>query len=68
MSVYSNILSLTRFMTIVLGLLALKYVSVSFTETIKSSAPVFTVLVAWLVLSESTPALGELTSLFSDLV
>jgi hypothetical protein len=32
--------------TVLLGLLALNYVEVSFTETIKSSAPAFTVLIS----------------------
>uniref|UniRef100_A0A914X6U9 Sugar phosphate transporter domain-containing protein n=1 Tax=Plectus sambesii TaxID=2011161 RepID=A0A914X6U9_9BILA len=41
-----------RFATVVLGLLALKYISVSFTETVKSSAPLFTVVFARLVLGE----------------
>jgi hypothetical protein len=30
-----------RFSTVVLGLVALKFVAVSFTETVKSSAPLF---------------------------
>lgn len=36
----------TRFMTVVLGLVSLNYVAVSFTETIKSSAPLFTVFIS----------------------
>ncbi|XP_074654220.1 solute carrier family 35 member E2A-like [Tubulanus polymorphus] len=43
-----------RFGTVVLGLVALKFVAVSFTETIKSSAPIFTVLIARLLLGERT--------------
>lgn len=35
-----------RFTTVVLGLVALNYVAVSFTETIKSSAPIFTVMIS----------------------
>lgn len=35
-----------RFTTLVLGLTSLHYVAVSFTETVKSSAPLFTVLIA----------------------
>lgn len=35
-----------------LGLVALKYVAVSFTETIKSSAPIFTVFISRLLLGE----------------
>ncbi|XP_026464040.1 solute carrier family 35 member E2-like [Ctenocephalides felis] len=42
----------TRFLTVVLGLVALNYVAVSFTETIKSSAPIFTVLISQCVLGE----------------
>ncbi|KAF4525280.1 hypothetical protein B566_EDAN009363 [Ephemera danica] len=44
----------TRFMTVILGLIALNYVAVSFTETIKSSAPMFTVIISWLLLGEQT--------------
>ena len=33
-----------RFVTVYLGLYALKYVEVSFTETVKSTAPAFTLL------------------------
>lgn len=42
----------TRFLTVVLGLVALNYVAVSFTETIKSSAPLFTVLMSRLLLGK----------------
>ena len=35
-----------RFSTVVLGLVALKFVAVSFTETVKSSAPLFTVFIS----------------------
>lgn len=41
-----------RFATVLLGLIALNYVAVSFTETIKSSAPAFTVVISRLVLGE----------------
>lgn len=51
-----------RFMTVLLGLIALKNVTVSFTETVKSSAPVFTVIIAWLVIGESTKPLGKTNS------
>ncbi|XP_012280925.1 solute carrier family 35 member E2-like [Orussus abietinus] len=44
----------TRFTTVVLGLVALNYVAVSFTETIKSSAPLFTVLISRYLLGEHT--------------
>ncbi|XP_054722447.1 solute carrier family 35 member E2B-like [Uloborus diversus] len=43
-----------RFSTLFLGLVALWYVPVSFAETVKSSAPVFTVLLAWLLMGEKT--------------
>ena len=45
---------LMRFVTVMLGLLSLKYVAVSFTETIKSSAPFFTVVIARFMLKERT--------------
>lgn len=50
----------TRFMTVILGLISLNYVAVSFTETIKSSAPIFTVVI-------SRVLLGEVTSLWVNL-
>ena len=34
------------------GLVALYFVAVSFAETVKSSAPLFTVLIAWLVMGK----------------
>jgi hypothetical protein len=37
---------------VILGLVALNYVAVSFTETIKSSAPLFTVLISRCILGE----------------
>lgn len=43
-----------RFGTVILGLLALKFVAVSFNETVKSSAPIFTVMISWLILGERT--------------
>lgn len=39
-----------------LGLIALKYVAVSFTETIKSSAPLFTVVMSRMMLGEKNGA------------
>lgn len=41
-----------RFCTVLFGLLALNYVAVSFTETVKSSAPAFTVVISRLLLGE----------------
>lgn len=43
----------TRFTTVVLGLVSLNYVAVSFTETIKSSAPLFTVLISRYLLGKN---------------
>jgi solute carrier family 35 protein E2 len=39
-----------RFTTVLLGLVALQYVAVSFTETVKSSAPAFTVVISRILL------------------
>lgn len=41
-----------RFATVLLGLIALNYVAVSFTETVKSSAPAFTVVISRIILGE----------------
>ena len=43
-----------RFGTVVLSLVSLKFVAVSFTETVKSSAPLFTVLISRCMLGEPT--------------
>ena len=43
-----------RFTTLVLGLVTLNYVPVSFTETVKSSAPLFTVIIARILMGEKT--------------
>ncbi|XP_034027794.1 solute carrier family 35 member E2A-like [Thalassophryne amazonica] len=45
---------LMRFITVVLGLVSLKNVAVSFAETVKSSAPIFTVIMSRLILGEYT--------------
>lgn len=50
-----SIVGVMRFATVVLGLVSLKHVAASFTETIKSSAPFFTVFFAWIMLGETTP-------------
>jgi len=50
-----------RFLSVVLSLLSLAYVAVSFTETIKSSAPFFTVLMTWAVLRKRTGLLVNLS-------
>lgn len=44
----------SRFTTVVLGLVSLKNVAVSFAETVKSSAPIFTVIMSRLILGEYT--------------
>eukprot|EP00644_Phytophthora_capsici_P009659 jgi/Phyca11/118248/e_gw1.35.32.1 len=43
-----------RILTVLLGLTALKYIAVSFTQTIKSSAPFFTVVLTYLLLGQQT--------------
>ena len=50
-----------RFLTVFLGLVALKFVAVSFTETVKSSAPIFTVVISWLVTGEYTGIYTQLS-------
>ncbi|KAI1301167.1 Solute carrier family 35 member E2B [Halotydeus destructor] len=50
-----------RFSTLFLGLVALWYVPVSFAETVKSSAPVFTVIISRIVLGEPTNLLVNLS-------
>jgi len=49
---YYTVFSCCRFLVVFLSLLSLQYVAVSFTETVKSSGPLFTVLISWLVLRE----------------
>lgn len=48
------VVGIMRVVTVILGLVSLKYVAVSFTETVKSSAPFFTVVIARLMLGERT--------------
>lgn len=43
-----------RFATVVLGLVSLKNVAVSFAETVKSSSPIFTVILSRMILGEYT--------------
>uniref|UniRef100_A0A8C2D164 Solute carrier family 35 member E2B n=1 Tax=Cyprinus carpio TaxID=7962 RepID=A0A8C2D164_CYPCA len=50
---------LMRFTTVVLGLVSLKNVAVSFAETVKSSAPIFTVIMSRLILGEYTGCLSD---------
>ena len=40
--------------TVILGLVALKYIAVSFVATIKSSSPLFTVMISRVILGEKT--------------
>uniref|UniRef100_A0A673BT62 Solute carrier family 35 member E2B n=1 Tax=Sphaeramia orbicularis TaxID=375764 RepID=A0A673BT62_9TELE len=47
-----------RFITVVLGLLSLKNVVVSFAEMVKSSAPMFTVVMSRLILGEYTGSIS----------
>ena len=56
-----SIVGLLRGTTVVLGLIALEHVPVSFVETIKATAPAFTVLFARLILKEHTPSPVMLT-------
>lgn len=53
--------SFFRFSTLVLGLYALWYVPVSFAETVKSTAPVFTVIISRIILGEKTTLLVNLS-------
>ncbi|KAL8620307.1 hypothetical protein ACOMHN_059907 [Nucella lapillus] len=48
------LVGILRFSTVVLGLVALRYVAVSFTETVKSSAPLFTVFISQVIVGEYT--------------
>ncbi|CAF3444215.1 unnamed protein product [Rotaria sp. Silwood1] len=43
-----------RSVTVILGLIALKYIAVSFVATIKSSSPLFTVIISRIMLGEKT--------------
>ncbi|XP_003461591.1 solute carrier family 35 member E2B [Cavia porcellus] len=54
---------LMRFVTVVLGLVSLKNVAVSFAETVKSSAPIFTVIMSRMILGEYTGLLVNLSLL-----
>ena len=43
-----------RCVTVILGLIALKHIAVSFVATIKSSSPLFTVIISRMMLGEKT--------------
>eukprot|EP00439_Symbiodinium_sp_Y106_P068292 s618_g11.t1 len=49
------VLGVFRFFVAVMGLISLRYVAASFTETIKASSPFFTVVAAWFLTGERTP-------------
>ena len=53
--------ALIRFFVILLGLISFKYVAVSFVETIKSSAPLFTALISYIVLKEKNGIFVQLS-------
>ena len=42
-------------MTVLLGMFALDYLEISFTETVKSTAPAFTVIISKLLLGKYNP-------------
>ena len=44
-----------RYMTVLLGMFALDYLEISFTETVKSTAPAFTVIISRLLLGKLNP-------------
>jgi solute carrier family 35 protein E2 len=48
------LVGLMRGATVILGLISLRHVAVSFTETVKSSAPFFTVVFSRLILRQYT--------------
>ncbi|XP_054983535.1 LOW QUALITY PROTEIN: solute carrier family 35 member E2A-like [Sorex araneus] len=52
---------LMRFAMVVLGLVSVKNVAVSFAETVKSSAPIFTVITSSMILGEYTGLLVNLS-------
>jgi len=55
------IVGVMRALTVVLGLISLKYVAVSFTETVKSSAPFFTVIFARIIIKEHTSLMVKMS-------
>ena len=58
-----------RFLTVFLGLVSIKFVPVSFTETVKSSAPIFTVAISGALLGEKNGmyVLGSLVPIMAGL-
>ena len=65
-----SIVGILRGLTVVLGLVALEHVPVSFVETIKSTAPAFTVIFAKLILKErtATPVMMTLLPIIAGLI
>lgn len=65
-----GLVGVMRFATVVLGLISLQHVAASFTETVKASAPFFTVIIAYLMLGEKTslPVLASLLPVAGGLV
>ncbi|KAL3778384.1 hypothetical protein HJC23_003193 [Cyclotella cryptica] len=65
-----SIVGLLRGATVVLGLIALEHVPVSFVETIKATAPAFTVVFARLILKErtATPVMLTLVPVVAGLI
>ncbi len=51
-AVPNDLFQFSRFGSVVCSVVALKYVAVSFSETIKSSAPLFTVIIAYIILGK----------------
>merc|ERR1711974_335692 len=62
-SKYMILIGGLRYSTAFLGLYALKYVEVSFTETVKSTAPAFTLILSSLILGEKTSLMMKLSTL-----
>ena len=65
-----SIVGVLRGLTVVLGLIALEHVPVSFVETIKATAPAFTVVFAKLILQErtATPVMFTLIPVVAGLI
>ena len=68
-NLFIYLLSCYRFLTVFLGLVSIKFVPVSFTETIKSSAPIFTVVISGVLLGEKNGVyvLGSLVPIMTGL-
>lgn len=65
-----SVVGLLRGLTVALGLIALEHVPVSFVETIKATAPVFTVVFARIILKERTaaPVMASLLPVMAGLI